>query len=46
MLLCFQSAFARSWSLRYLLVWCLGLSGLLTAVLWYVFARIFLIPIP
>lgn len=46
MLLSFQSAFAPKWTLRYLLVWCLGLSIMLTGTLWYVFARVFLIPIP
>jgi hypothetical protein len=46
MLVVFQSAFARAWSLRFLLLWVLGLSAGLTGALWWLFAKIFLIPMP
>lgn len=46
MLVVFQSAFARAWSLRFLLLWVLGLSAALTAALWWLFATVFLIPMP
>ncbi|MGI9524460.1 MAG: tripartite tricarboxylate transporter TctB family protein [Hyphomicrobiaceae bacterium] len=46
MLVVFQLVFApvRNW--RYMVIWCLGLSAFLTAVLYYVFAEFFLIPLP
>ncbi len=46
MLAVFQLVFApvRNW--RYMVIWGLGLSALLTAVLYYVFAEFFLIPLP
>ncbi len=46
MLFVFQLVFApvRNW--RYMVIWALGLSALLTAVLYYVFAEFFLIPLP
>ena len=46
MLLVFQLVFAplRNW--RYMIIWGLGLSAVLTAVLYYVFAEFFLIPLP
>ncbi len=46
MLLVFQLVFApiRNW--RYMVIWGLGLSAFLTAVLYYVFAEFFLIPLP
>ena len=46
MLVVFQSVFARRWSLGFLLLWVLGLSAALTAALWWLFAKIFLIPMP
>lgn len=46
MLMVFQLIFApiRSW--RYLLIWGVGLSALLTIALYYLFAEFFLIPLP
>jgi hypothetical protein len=46
LLLAFQMLFARKRDLRILLIWGIGLSAVLTAVLWYVFSAIFLIPLP
>jgi hypothetical protein len=46
LLLAFQMVFARKRDLRILLIWGIGLSAVLTAVLWYVFSDIFLIPLP
>lgn len=46
LLLAFQTIFVRKRDLRFVLIWGLGLSAALTAVLWYVFAQIFLIPLP
>ncbi len=46
LLLAFQTIFVRKRDLRFVLIWGLGLSAALTAVLWYVFAEIFLIPLP
>jgi hypothetical protein len=36
----------RKRNLRFVLIWGLGLSAVLTAILWYVFSEIFLIPLP
>ncbi|MEM7775315.1 MAG: tripartite tricarboxylate transporter TctB family protein [Pseudomonadota bacterium] len=46
MLFVFQVLYAKTRNLRFLIVWALGLSVLLTAALYYVFAQIFLIPLP
>ena len=46
LLFAFQTAFARKLSVRYVLVWSLGLSALLTLILWYVFGQIFFVPLP
>lgn len=46
LLFAFQTAFARKLSVRYVLVWSIGLSALLTGVLWYVFGQIFFVPLP
>lgn len=46
MLLVFQLAFAPTRNWRYMIIWGLGLSAFLTAVLYYVFAEFFLIPLP
>ncbi|MEO1016808.1 MAG: tripartite tricarboxylate transporter TctB family protein [Pseudomonadota bacterium] len=46
MLAAFQLAFSKRRSLRYLIIWVVGLSAVLTAGLWYLFGQIFLIPLP
>lgn len=46
LLFAFQTAFARKLSVQYVLVWSIGLSALLTTVLWYVFGEIFFVPLP
>lgn len=46
LLAAFQTVFVRKRSLRFVLIWGIGLSAVLTAILWYVFAEIFLIPLP
>ena len=46
LLAAFQIIFARRHDLRSVLLWGVGLSAVLTAILWYVFAEIFLIPLP
>jgi hypothetical protein len=46
LLFAFQTAFARKLSWRYVIVWSIGLSALLTFVLWYVFGEIFFVPLP
>lgn len=46
LLLAFQTIFVKKRDLRFLLIWGVGLSAVLTAVLWYVFSEIFLIPLP
>lgn len=46
LLFAFQTAFARKLSVRYVLIWSLGLSALLTTALWYVFGQIFFVPLP
>ncbi|MEM7026404.1 MAG: tripartite tricarboxylate transporter TctB family protein [Pseudomonadota bacterium] len=46
LLAAFQIIFARKRDLKSVLLWGLGLSAVLTAILWYVFAEIFLIPLP
>ena len=46
LLFAFQTAFARKLSVRYVLLWSIGLSALLTAGLWYVFGEIFFVPLP
>ena len=46
LLFAFQTAFARKLSVRYVIIWSLGLSALLTTALWYVFGQIFFVPLP
>lgn len=46
MMATFQTVFSRRRSPKYILIWCIGLSAVLTAVLYYIFAEIFLIPMP
>jgi hypothetical protein len=46
LLLAFQTIFVARRDLRFLLIWGVGLSAVLTAALWYVFGEIFLIPLP
>lgn len=46
MMATFQTVFSRRRSPKYILIWCIGLSAVLTAALYYVFAHIFLIPMP
>ena len=46
MLLVFQLVFATLRNWRYMIIWGLGLSAVLTAILYYVFAEFFLIPLP
>ena len=46
LLFAFQTAFARKLSVRYVIVWSIGLSALLTLILWYVFGQIFFVPLP
>jgi hypothetical protein len=46
LLFAFQTIFVRKRDLRFVLIWGFGLSAVLTVVLWYVFAEIFLIPLP
>jgi hypothetical protein len=46
LLAAFQIIFVRKRSLSFVLIWGIGLSAVLTAILWYVFAEIFLIPLP
>jgi len=46
LLFAFQTVFVKKRDLRFLLIWGVGLSAALTAILWYVFAEIFLIPLP
>lgn len=46
MLLTFQVFFAGKRTLVGILVWGVGLSAVLTAVLWYVFAELFFVPLP
>ena len=46
MLFVFQIVFARQRDWRFLIIWALGLSAFLTAVLYYLFAEFFLVPLP
>jgi len=46
LLFTFQTVFAPRLTARHVLVWSLGLSAVLTAVLWYVFGQIFFVPLP
>ncbi len=46
LLFAFQTAFAKRLTVRYVLVWSIGLSALITALLWYVFGEIFFVPLP
>lgn len=46
LLFVFQTAYARKLSVRYVLIWSIGLSALLTFILWYVFGEIFFVPLP
>ncbi|MEM7023556.1 MAG: tripartite tricarboxylate transporter TctB family protein [Pseudomonadota bacterium] len=46
LLAAFQIIFVRKRDLRFIILWGVGLSAVLTAILWYVFAEIFLIPLP
>jgi hypothetical protein len=46
MLFVFQLVYAKSRNLSFLIIWALGLSVVLTGVLYYVFAELFLIPMP
>lgn len=46
LLLAFQTVFVRKRDLRFVLIWGVGLSAVLTVILHYVFAEIFLIPLP
>lgn len=46
MLFVFQVVYAKTRDLRFLLIWAFGLSAVLTLVLYYVFAELFLIPMP
>ena len=46
MLAVFQFIFARRRTLAYVLIFCLGLSAVVTAALYYAFAVFFLIPLP
>ncbi len=42
----FQLVYSKKHDVKYLVVWVFGLSAVLTAALWYLFGRIFLIPLP
>lgn len=46
MLFVFQILFTPRRNWRFVIVWALGLSAVLTAALYYLFAEIFLIPLP
>ena len=46
MMAIFQFVFARRRTLSYVLLYCLGLSAVVTSALYFVFAVFFLIPIP
>ena len=46
MLAVFQAAFMQRRTLKTLLLWPVGLSAVITGALYYVFAKVFLIPIP
>jgi len=46
MLFVFQVIFAQQRDWRYLIIWAMGLSAALTVALYYLFAEIFLIPLP
>ena len=46
MLASFQFIFARKQDLKYILIFCIGLSALVTGILFYVFGIIFMIPLP
>jgi hypothetical protein len=46
MLVVFQVIFAQQRDWRYLIIWAMGLSAALTVALYYLFAEIFLIPLP
>jgi len=46
MLVVFQVIFAQQRDWRYLIIWVMGLSAALTVALYYLFAEIFLIPLP
>ena len=46
LLFAFQTVFARKRSLFFVLVWGFGLSAVLTGTLYYVFANVFMIPLP
>lgn len=46
MLFVFQLVYAKSRNISFLIIWGLGLSAVLTGVLYYVFAELFLIPMP
>lgn len=46
MLFVFQIVFARQRDWRFLIIWALGLSAFLTAVLYHLFAEFFLVPLP
>lgn len=46
LLFSFQMVFARKRTIKFILIWGVGLSGLLTAILFHVFGNIFMIPLP
>ena len=46
MLAVFQAAFMEKRTVKTLLLWSVGLSAVITGALYYVFAKVFLIPIP
>jgi hypothetical protein len=46
LLFAFQTIFTQKRDLQFVLIWGVGLSAALTAILWYVFGEIFLIPLP
>ena len=46
MLLVFQTVFSYRRDWRFILVWAVGLSVVLTAVLYWLFAKVFQIPLP
>jgi len=46
MLAAFQYIFGKKRDLKYVLVFCIGLSAVVTMVLYYVFGVVFMIPLP
>ena len=46
MMLVFQTVFSHRRDWRFILVWAVGLSVVLTAVLYWLFAKVFQIPLP